>query len=135
MYHNYWYGKLGRKQLLCINSFLKTQNLEKTELWIWLDYEIDNRENIKLIPKHNNIKIKIYNPSIESKNTPFENNKFINFNEYIKFRSDIARLLFLYNYGGLYFDLDMILLKDFDYLLNIEFCYQWSNQNYVIMGY
>ena len=127
IYHNYWYGNLDRKQLLCINSYLKTQKLANTELWIWLDYEIDNRENIKLIPNHDNIKIKIYNPNIESKNTPFQNKKFLTFNLYIKFRSDIARLLFLYNYGGLYFDLDMILLKDLDYLLNIEFCYTWSN--------
>ena len=33
IYHVYWYGTLGRKQICCINSYLKTQDLETTELW------------------------------------------------------------------------------------------------------
>lgn len=129
IFHVYWYGTLTRKQLLCINSYLKTQNLNKTKLWIWIDYKTYTEENINIIPKHKNIEIKKYTPDIEAKGTIFENKKFINNENYIKFRSDCARLLFLYNYGGLYYDLDMILLKDFAPLLNIEYCYTWSDKN------
>jgi hypothetical protein len=39
IYHVYWYGTLGRKQILCINSYLATQDLKNTELWVWLDFE------------------------------------------------------------------------------------------------
>ena len=38
IYHVYWYGNITRKQILCVNSYLATQNLDKTILWIWLDY-------------------------------------------------------------------------------------------------
>ena len=129
IFHVYWYGKLDRKQILCINSYLKTQNLSKTKLWVWLDYKTFTNENINLIPKHKNIEIKKYIPNEEAKGTLFEKNIHINNEKYLKFRSDLARVIFLYKYGGVYYDLDMILLKDFDSLLNIEFCYTWSLKN------
>ena len=130
IFHVYWYGNLTRKQILCINSYLKTQNLEKTKLWVWIDYKTFTEENINLIPKHKNIEIKKYIPDIEAKETLFENNKHINNEKYLKFRSDLARIIFLYKYGGLYYDLDMILLKDFKCLLGIEFCYMWADLKY-----
>ncbi len=129
IYHVYWYGYITRKQLLPIKSYLKTQDLKKTVLWVWLDFETYSEKNINLIPKHKNIVVKKYIPNNEAKNTFFENKKFINDKKYIKFRSDIARLLFLYNYGGVYYDLDMILLKDLMPLLDVEFCYSWSDKN------
>jgi hypothetical protein len=128
IFHVYWYGNISRKQILPINSYLKTQNLEKTKLWVWIDHETFTEQNINFIPKHQNIEIKKYIPNLEAKNTFFEEKKFINSKKYIKFRSDIARLLFLYNYGGLYFDLDMILLKDLMPILDLEFCYSWSDK-------
>ena len=126
IYHVYWYGKLDRKQLLCINSYLATQNLNRTKLWIWLDYLTYSDSNKEIIPKHKNIEIKKYTPEQEAKETLFENKSFINEIKFIKFRSDLARVIILYKYGGLYYDLDMILLKDLMCLLNLEFCYSWS---------
>jgi len=121
----YWYGILERKQICCINSYLKTQDLSNTELWVWLDYKTYELSKNK-VPKHDNIIIKKYIPDEESKGTLFEKNPYLNQDKYLKFRSDLARIIFLYKYGGLYFDLDMILLKDFQCLLGIEFCYTWS---------
>ena len=130
IYHVYWYGNLTRKQLLCINSYLKTQDLKKTKLWVWLDYKTFTDKNINIIPKHNNIEIKKYTPTEEAKGTLFENNSHLNQEKNLKFRSDIARIIFLYKYGGLYYDLDMILLKNFKCLLGIEFCYMWADLKY-----
>jgi len=126
IYHVYWYGDITRKQLLPIKSYLKTQDLKKTVLWVWLDFETYSEKNINLIPKHKNILIKKYIPNEQAKDTVLENNKIINNKIFLKLRSDLARILFLNNYGGLYFDLDMILLKDLLQLLGIEFCYCWS---------
>lgn len=126
VFHVYWYGSISRKQIASINSYLKTQNLKTTELWVWLDESCFTNE-FNNIPKHNNIKTVLYNPTDISKNTPFYNKKFINNKSFIKFRSDIARLLILYKFGGLYLDLDIFLLKDFTPLFGIEFCYSWSN--------
>jgi len=125
IYHVYWYGELKRKQICCINSYLKTQDLYNTELWVWLDYktyEISKNN----VPKHSNIIIKKYIPNEEAIGTLFEKHKYINDEKYLKFRSDLARIIFLYKYGGLYYDLDMILLKDLKPLLGIEFCSTWS---------
>jgi len=124
IYHVYWYGKLGRKQNLCIRSYLATQNLTNTVLWVWLDNDTYDL-NTDLI-HHKNIYYKRYNPNIEAIDTPFIDYKLLDQRMNLKFRSDIARILFLYKYGGIYFDLDMILLRDLNPLLQDEFCYSWS---------
>jgi len=127
IYHVYWYGEIKRKQICCINSYLATQDLSNTKLWVWLDYETFELSENK-VPKHNNIIIKKYVPDIEAKDTLFEGKQIINQNKFLKFRSDLARIIFLHKYGGLYYDLDMILLKDLKPLLGIEFCYAWSTK-------
>lgn len=127
IYHVYWYGNITRKQILCINSYLATQDLSCTKLWVWLDHNTFTEKNQKLIPKHDNIIVKKYIPKQEAIGTLFENNKWINETNKLKFRSDLARVIFLYKYGGLYFDLDMVLLKDMKPLLGVEFCYTWAN--------
>ena len=125
LFHVYWYGSISRKQLASINSYLKTQNLETTELWVWLDSIYYNNEILK-IPKHNNIKVISYDPTIESKGTLLNDKDYIHNKKFVKFRSDMARLIILYKYGGIYIDLDIFLLKDFTPLFGIEFCYAWS---------
>jgi len=129
IYHVYWYGELKRKQICCINSYLKTQDLSNTELWVWLDYKTYELSKNK-VPKHDNIIVKKYISNKEAEGTLFEKHPYLNQQKYLKFRSDIARIIFLYKYGGLYYDLDMILLKDLKPLLNSEFCYMWSNLDY-----
>ncbi len=127
IFHVYWYGRITRKQILCINSYLYSQDLNHSKLYVWLDYLTWENSDRHLIPKHQNIEIKKYIPRELAIETNWENKNFINFRSYLKFRSDTARLLFLYQYGGLYFDLDMVLLKDLKPVLGIEFCYAWSN--------
>lgn len=125
IFHVYWYGKITRKQILCIKSYLATQNLERTKLWVWLDEDTYHSEK-ENITTHKNILVKKYAPNYESENTPLQHKDYVNQTKYLKFRSDLARLIFLYKYGGLYYDLDMILLKDLMPILDLEFCYQWS---------
>lgn len=69
-----------------------------------------------------------------------ENNFDVNMNNYVKqayenkkwaFVSDFARLWILYNYGGIYFDVDVELLKPIDDLLNYS-CFLASEDNIYI---
>jgi hypothetical protein len=136
IFHVFWNGLLDKKQFTSINSYIYSQNLENTVLWIWLDSVNDKSvidKNIEAINSKykniSNIKVKLYDSELEAINTLFKNYKFLSHNYYIKFRSDIARVIFLYKYGGIYFDLDMILLKDLSPLLHFEFCYTWSYLN------
>jgi hypothetical protein len=129
-YHVYWYGKLSNKQWLCINSYFATQNNNKTKLIVWIDHENNTTiQELQIKYQCPRIIFKIYKPCELAKDTPFEGHDFINVNKlkYIKYRSDFARVMILYHYGGIYYDFDMILFKDLSPFLHLEFCYQWSN--------
>lgn len=132
-YHVYWYGEFTEKQLLCVKSYIATQNLSRTKLIVWYEKKTiisyDIVEKFTSNHNHYNVYFYEYDPDKMAKGTPFEGCDFINVTEpkKIKYRSDFARMLILYKYGGLYFDLDMILFKDLAPFLHMEFCYQWSN--------
>ena len=49
------------------------------------------------------------------------------------FYSDVVRYFLLYNYGGIWFDLDCLIIRCFDPLFHYgnEIClYQWETMNY-----
>ena len=133
-YHCYWYGDIGHKQVFSIKSFLCTQDTRKCKLTLWLDaYNgFENYvDNTCLQEVLGFIEVKAYHPLKEVKNTPWEyyfNVPHDNYN--LARRSDAFRFIILHNYGGLYFDLDVMFLKDLGILLNSEFCYAWEKQNY-----
>ncbi|MBB6271032.1 hypothetical protein HDF26_001459 [Pedobacter cryoconitis] len=134
IYHAYWYGNIGRKQAFSIKSFLCTQDLTKCRVILWLDadngylYHEKNPILKAILPF---IEVKAYDPYQEIKNTPWKNSqKLVNEPENLAKRSDAFRFLVLYKYGGLYFDLDVMFLKDFGGLLDSEFCYAWETQPY-----
>ena len=47
---------------------------------------------------------------------------------------DLFRALVLHNYGGVYVDMDMVLLRSIGVLLEQEFVYQWENYDGVYNG-
>lgn len=132
--HTYWYGRIGRKQAFSILSYLATQDLSRTEVWLWLDEENgyegygENRYLKELLPF---IKVKCYNPRKELQGVRhFQTNIFTSkFN--LAYRADGFRLLVLYKYGGLYFDMDVCFLDDILQVCgNGEWCYAWEKQAY-----
>jgi len=74
----------------------------------------------------------------EIKNTPFAKFDYIFTQKTnLPLRADAFRLLMPYKYisenkydGILYFDLDIMFLRDFNDILNHSFCYQWEKQPY-----
>ena len=139
-FHCYWFGNINYKHLICLKSCIITQNNiinKKNKIYVWLDKKNGyNQKNIqKLGELKDYIEIKCYDPDNESIGTLFENKKFIHEDgkriksrwNLLKFRSDFARMIILYKYGGLYFDLDIIFLRDLSCILDLEFCSAWSN--------
>lgn len=118
----------SEKELLCIESYLSTQNLEKTKLILWSDYDISNNELIK--PYKGLIDMRVYNFKEESKGTILEGNlQLENANDtkhYMK--SGILRFLVTYKYGGVWLDMDMVLLRDFKPILDQEWAYMWGSE-------
>lgn len=72
-----------------------------------------------------------------------ESNFDINFNKYAKcayenkkyaFFTDVARLYIIYNYGGIYFDVDVEVIKNFDSVLDDEAFFGLESEGYVNTG-
>lgn len=123
------------KELECIKSYFATQNLEKTKLILWSDYDISEQENLKNFKDY--IDFRIYNPVEEAKNTPLENriDKILAKDKKYYLQSDLLRLLVLYKYGGIWIDMDIILLRDFKPILDQEYLYQWGGDtNFQVDG-
>lgn len=119
------------KEYESIKSFFATQDLKRAKLFVWSDQKI-NFENLKreIGDFIYLITFKIYNPIKLSKNSPLENFKHIEKNDKnFWLKSDLFRLLVCYQYGGIYLDMDIILLNDFYPLFEIEFFYQWGGSN------
>lgn len=96
------------------------ETIPKIIHYCWFGYNVKPKNVIKYI---NDWKIKLPDYQIIEWN---ENNFDINFCKYSKeayevkkyaFVSDVARLYALYNYGGIYLDTDVEVLKSFDDLL------------------
>ena len=130
VFHSYWYGLITKKQLFSIKSFLCTQNLNSAELYLWIDessFNETNISNLKILTPY--ITIKSYNPLKEAQGTIFEYlSTEIDQTYNLAERADTFRFLILYKYGGLYFDLDIMFLRDMRQLFENEFCYAWEQQ-------
>lgn len=135
--HTFWHGELDEKQLFSIKSFICTQDMNKFEVLIWMDGDewykkaLDNKELQQLIKlSKGKIKLKKWNFLEEIKGTPFQRIKwYFNWNKLLPAVADDFRIIALYKYGGLYFDLDIMFVKDFTpLLLRDEFVYAWEHQ-------
>ena len=131
IFHCYWNGILNEKHLYSILScyyFNVYRNNHK--IILWLDNNTPNEYNSE-ISKY--AEIKYFSLSNEKKNAGLETNDFY-YSTLLSFYSDLVRYLLLYNYGGLWFDLDCFFLRSFDpifFQFENEICvYQWENQNY-----
>ena len=137
-YHAYWYGEINEKHVFSIKSLLCTQHNKKVYLWIDKKSIKKNLNNKYIKEIENYIEIKTYDPKIEIKNTCFKKFDYIfNQKQNLPARADAFRLLIPYKYllenkyeGIIYFDLDILFLRDFSNTLNNSFCYQWEKQPY-----
>jgi hypothetical protein len=133
--HFYWRVPLefGRKQVLPIKSVLVNNydiNKNNLEINLWSNVDLSDNEYLKELKDY--INIKVWDPFEELKGTILEENI-----DYYKqniihdsknwIASDFFRLLCLHKYGGFYFDMDVLILRDLSPLNNLEFLYQWGS--------
>lgn len=131
VFHCYWNGDLNEKHLYSILScYYFNVHRNKHKIILWLENNTLNQYNTE-IEKY--AEIKYFSLDHEQTNTGFlENYKFSG--NVITYYSDFIRNLLLYNYGGIWFDLDCFMLRNFDPIFSNfenEIClYQWEHQNY-----
>lgn len=134
IFHCYWYGIFGRMQAASITSLAATQVSYDYEIWLWLDEETRaanaNNQWLEKLPKKT--KIKYYTPSMV-KSVPCLKSVSYLFEEArsLAFRGDGFRLWALHEFGGVYFDLDVLFLRDMGHLIRgSEFVYAWERQKF-----
>jgi len=118
----------NKKELMIIKSFLATQNLEKCNLIVWSDYNIEDNPLIQPYKKY--LDMRIWNPVLEAEGTILEGRYDVllakDHKHYLQ--SDLLRIIALHKYGGVWADMDIILLRDFVPLFGQEYMYMWGSE-------
>ena len=130
IFHFYWRvpKDFGRKQALPVKSAITTQDLSKTKIILWSNVDLSDNPYVK--PMLPFIELKIWDLGKEIKDTPLENSSVLQgiTDDYLCYLGgDLFRLLCLYKYGGVYNDMDVVLLRNFLPILPYEFMYQWGS--------
>ena len=134
IFHMFW-GKLpvAEQAALAILSFLATQDLDFSVLWVWSPLGVDAASDPLFLPftvsKH--IFFKTFDAGTEAKGTALERSHLLhaatssNDPRFYLF-GDLVRLLVLARHGGVYVDMDVLLLRNLGPLLGHEFAEQWG---------
>jgi hypothetical protein len=143
-FHMYWRHQragwfrrarpFGRKQLLPVKAFLATQDLTRCSLTVWSD--VDLSSNPWLMPFAHHLTFREYRPEVEARGTALEWRPDIleQQDRRVWRDGDLFRILVLHNYGGVYVDMDVVLLRNLGALLGREFIYQWEDFDGVYNG-
>ena len=140
LYHCYWAGPLTGHHELSIKSLAITQS-PPFEVWVWMPQEdlARNRELAASLGRCSAVKLKGYVPQVEAEGTAYQRSLALLEGEDKEGpeserrstnMSNALRLLVTAKYGGVYFDLDVLFLKDLRPLCGHDFFYQWSRQEY-----
>ncbi|CAG8575075.1 6074_t:CDS:1 [Scutellospora calospora] len=135
IFHVYWRGNMVEKIALMIKSFLYTQPLNCSRLYVWVDENSEDlRLNNEILPlirfSGKNLVFKKWITSEQLNSDPIFNGwkSKLRSNQNVVGFSDIVRFVLLYRYGGMYLDADVLCLRDMRplYYLNFDFAYRWS---------
>ncbi|ORX93948.1 hypothetical protein K493DRAFT_315743 [Basidiobolus meristosporus CBS 931.73] len=133
LFHIYWKGPFTDKLSLTIKSFLYSQPLECSRLWVWMDSwgskeDLETNEfSSPLLEFSSNVEFKQWSLEDEVKKSPDFANLSPKAVKTVAY-SDMVRFVVLNLYGGLYHDADVLFLRDYRplYYAPEAFAYQWS---------
>jgi hypothetical protein len=118
IFHCYWSGQLNKFHLLSIMScyYFNVRNYKNRKIILWTDDKVEENEYYTKIKKFADVK----KWDINQFKSDFKMNIFTSYvNKHDQsFYSDLVRYCILYCYGGFYFDLDVLFLKNCSPLLS-----------------
>jgi hypothetical protein len=133
VFHTYWRVDLapfGPRQEWMLKSFFSTQNLSRTKLILWSNGDLSSNailhSYVQRYPSH--FSLKIVDVGTLARGTAVEGNRMVlNLNdEKAWLDGDLIRLLLLWNYGGVWVDMDSLLTRNLEPLFDHEFVTQWD---------
>ncbi|RUP47622.1 hypothetical protein BC936DRAFT_145520 [Jimgerdemannia flammicorona] len=131
IYHSYWRSDLtpfGERQVSTLRSFFATQNTNNSTLFLWSNGELISPllTNLKSIVG-DRLQIRLYDTEVLAKGTPIEGSPHLSIKDDLAYLDgDLIRLLVLYKYGGMWFDMDTLFVRDMSPVLSQEWLGQFD---------
>ncbi|KAF9258909.1 glycosyltransferase family 32 protein [Marasmius fiardii PR-910] len=131
-YHTYWRADLapfGTRQEWMIKSFFATQNVHTSRLILWSNGDLGGNEILnKYLSKFPDaFALEIVNIPDLAAGTVLEGSHLLKSTDKKAWvDGDLIRLLLLWNFGGIWVDMDSLLTRDLEPLLEHEFVTQWD---------
>lgn len=119
-YHLVWFGDPNDHNILCIASLFATQSNPRITLWTSEPYVVGLQQRLCPIFQGNNFAVKVFKSEIEGVLYPIEpEDRF--------WTCDDWRLDILYTHGGIYVDMDSLVLKDISWLSRYRGMSRWGD--------
>lgn len=139
-YHTYWRNDLapfGPRQEWMLKSFFATQDVSSSRLVLWSNGDMGAneifRKYLREYPDAFALKI-VHIPEL-ARGTELEGSKLLTSKDAKAWvDGDLIRLLLLWNYGGVWVDMDSLLTRDLEPLLEHEFVTQWDCYGVMSLG-
>lgn len=131
-FHTYWRTDLvpfGPRQEYMLKSFFATQPLDKTKLILWSNGDLSTnaivREYMNRFP--DSFAVKQADMKGMARGTPLDGTDKLDTKDTRAWvDGDLLRLLALWNFGGVWVDMDSLLTRSLEPLLEHEFVTQWD---------
>ena len=136
-FHIAMFGPKWRPQAtIAVSSFLLTQNLTQSKLIVWTDRSWSELSGVRdvqtlLTAAAQHVELRVWNAYDEliASNSLLASSAawYASIDDSQGYlRGDLMRLLLLHNYGGVWVDADVLLLRDFAPILGQQFLYKWG---------
>ncbi|KAK2461251.1 hypothetical protein APHAL10511_006778 [Amanita phalloides] len=132
VFHTYWRTDLrafGPRQEWMLKSFFGTQDLNRTKLVVWSNGDLTGNNILRSYLEKHPAQFEMGTVDVPSlaRGTVLEKSALLNMNDQKAWiDGDLIRLLLLWNYGGVWVDMDSLLTRDLEPLLDHEFVTQWD---------
>ncbi|KAI9272028.1 hypothetical protein BY458DRAFT_509266 [Sporodiniella umbellata] len=131
IFHAYWRADLapiGPKQVATLRSFFATQS-NSSVLYLWSNGDLSKSEGIQYIQSKvgSRLETRFYDAHKLAQGTPVSGSKYLSLRDELGYLDgDLLRLLVVYQYGGVWFDMDALFVRDLSPLLEQEWLQQWD---------
>ncbi|KAL0580605.1 hypothetical protein V5O48_001430 [Marasmius crinis-equi] len=131
-FHTYWRYDLapfGARQEWMLKSFFATQNIHTSRLILWSNGDLSGNPILSKYAKRfpDAFVLKIVDIPMLAVGTVLEGSHLLKSTDKKAWLDgDLIRLLLLWNYGGVWVDMDSLLTRDLTPLLEHEFVTQWD---------
>ncbi|KAG5727509.1 hypothetical protein E4T56_gene12233 [Termitomyces sp. T112] len=131
-FHTYWRTDLvpfGPRQEWMIKSFFATQDIGASRLIVWSNGDLSDNEILRdYVDRYPDaFALRVVDMAALARSTALDGSELLKLKDKKAWLDgDLLRLLLLWNYGGVWIDMDSLLTRDLTPLLEHEFVTQWD---------